>query len=47
MNFKTEHQSKDAIVQRREEETTGGNGIGRAQERSVLKKKNLRSEDHF
>lgn len=39
MNFKTRDQSKDAIVQRREDEKTGREGIGGAQERSVFLKK--------
>lgn len=33
MNFKARDQSKDAIVQRRDDKATGGDGTGRAQER--------------
>lgn len=39
MNFKARDQSEDAIVQRRDDEATGGDGIGRAQEMKYFFKK--------
>ena len=47
MNFKATDQSKDARVQRRDDEITGGDGTGKAQERKYSLKNHLTREGHL